>query len=151
MRLEPINYHEPFVHEDEDDVSSTAAVANEADDDSNEEKKRSAAEDENPGAAKKSKTDEDGEQKMPALPNMVLNMWDDANYAQIMNEEFKKLDKVEYNASIEEEMGKEVLQKLQRNHHLVDKNGVSIDDKAALQSKHHFEFASNLLLCILHI
>lgn len=153
MRLEPINYQEPFVHEDEDDVSSTAAVVNETYDDSDEGKKRSATEDENPGATKKSKSDGEGEQKLPAvpaLPNIVLSMRDDANYAQFMKEEFKKMDWVEYNPTIGKVMGNEILQQLQLEYHIVDKNGDSIDDNFALESK-HFLSSLQIFMCTTYI
>ena len=140
MRPEPIHHYEFAVEDEDDDVSSTAAVY-EADDDfgANEEKKRSTAQDDNPGATKKSKAGE-GEQvpAQPRLSNIVLSMKDDINYRQFMKEEFKKLDGVEYNTKFEKEMEKEILQRLQRDYHLVDTNGDSADDDVALQSKHEF-------------
>jgi len=153
MRPEPVSYTKYFEDEDEDDdVSSTAAV-NEADDDANEEKKRSATEDDNPGATKKSKADGEGEQipaALPGLPDLVLSMKQDGNYLRIMNEAFKTMDGSEYNATVEKEMAREILQKLQRDYHLLDTNGDSADDNVALQSKYpvvHF----NILVCILYI
>jgi hypothetical protein len=53
-----------------------------------------------------------------------------------MKEEFKKMDWVEYNPTIGKVMGNEILQKLQLEYHIVDKNGDSIDDNFALESKH---------------
>ncbi|KAK1745930.1 hypothetical protein QTG54_003854 [Skeletonema marinoi] len=134
MRPEPVSYTKYFEDED-DDVSSTAAV-NEADDDANEEKKRSATEDDNPGATKKSKADGEGEQipaALPGLPDLVLSMKQDGNYLRIMNEAFKTMDGSEYNATVEKEMAREILQKLQRDYHLLDTNGDSADDNVALQ------------------
>lgn len=153
MRPEPVSYTKYFEDED-DDVSSTAAV-NEADDDANEEKKRSATEDDNPGASKRSRADGEGEQipaaaALPGLPDLVLSMKQDGNYLRIMNEAFKKMDGSEYNATVEKEMAREILQKLRRDYHLLDTNGDSADDGVALQSKYPV-VRLNILVCILYI
>ena len=168
MRPEPVSYTKYFEDEDEDDdvddsdVSSTAAV-NEADDDANEEKKRSAAKDDNPGATKKSRADGEDEQSpaapLPGLPDLVLSMKQDGNYLRIINEAFKKMDGSEYNATVEKEMAREILQHLQRDYHLLDTNGDSADDGVALKSKHpvvcfnilYASFTSNLFIVIVFL
>ena len=67
------------------------------------------------------------------LPNIILDMTKDQNFDRIMTEKFRKFDGVEYDGTVEE-MGDEALQTLKEKYHLVDRNGESIDDEAALQS-----------------
>ena len=124
---------------DEDDVSTTAVCPNE-------EKKRPTNADENPGAAKKSKVDGEDEQIHAALrksdkqqshpckslPKIFLNMQKDQNYNKIMIAAVKRLDRVGCNGTFKD-MGIEVLQSLKQEYDIVDKNGASISEEAALQ------------------
>ena len=119
---------------DEDDVLSTAAVA---DGGSNEDKKRPTVADENPGATKKNKTDREDEQipaALKSLPKIFLNMLKDQNYNKIMIAAVKRLDRVGYNGNAAKNMGIEVLQTLKQEYEIVDRNGSSISEEAALQS-----------------
>jgi hypothetical protein len=115
---------------DEDDVLSTAAVVF----------KRAAAVDVNQGAAKKSKVDGEDEQisaasLTPPRLNLILNMYEDANFRRIMNAEMKKMKWAEYNAAVEKEVGASIMKKLRREYRIIDANGASVDDAVALQSE----------------
>ena len=130
-------------YSDEDDVLSTAAVADGGFNEEKEEKKRDAVVDENPGAAKKSKVDGEDEQ-IPAasLPpprlNLILNMKEDANFRRTIDGaiEEMKMNRVEYNAVVEKEMGISIMKKLKKEYHLLGTNGDLADDVVALKSKY---------------
>jgi hypothetical protein len=122
----------------EDDASSTSSTAAVAEYVGySEEKKRSAAgeDDENPGVTKKIKAAASSSHNTSLaspLPNIVLNMKTDKNYAEFMQSHKQVTD---MDGGELEKIAGEALQELKTKFNPVDTNGHPMDGEAALQSK----------------